>query len=299
MSKREQILGWLMAAISWASLGITLIFLWLFVRLSFPFFDQLDWKAFFTSTQWTPLHEVKQLGILPLLTGTLMCCFIAISVALPAGLAIAVYMQEYAPHRVREVTSWALHVLSVTPSVVYGFLALQLLTPLFQKLIPGLQTYNALVPGILMGIMILPIITSITREAIQTMPGSMRNEAEAMGASRWQIIRMLILPYARRSIVAATMLALSRALGETMIVSIAAGQHAGLTLNPLEATQTASSFILQLSLGDVGQNSTEYASLFAVALCLFVFTYLLNLAGYRMGKSLTHLSYLAKEHAPI
>jgi phosphate transport system permease protein len=228
-----------------------------------------------------------------------MCCFIAMLVALPMGLAISVYMQEYASSWLKELTLGALHVLSVTPSVVYGFLALQWLTPLLQKIIPGMQAYNALVPGILMGIMILPIITSITREAMHGMPASLRMEAEAMGATRWQIIRMLLLPYSSRGIAAAAMLALSRALGETMIVSIAAGQHAGLTLNPLEATQTASSFILQLSLGDLGQSSTEYSSIFAVALSLFVFTYLLNLAGYRIGRSFTHLSYIAKEHAAI
>ena len=299
MKKRERVAAWLMGALSWASLGVTLIFLWLFTHLSLPFFARLDWGAFFTSTQWTPLYEVKQFGILPLLTGTLMCCFIALIVALPVGLTTAVFLNEYAQSWLKELALGALHVLSVTPSVVYGFLALQWLTPLLQQYIPSLQTYNALVPGILMGIMILPIIISITREAMQSMPNSLRDEAEAMGASRWQIILMLLLPYSRRGIAAASMLALSRALGETMIVSIAAGQHAGLTLNPLEATQTASSYILQLSLGDVGQESTEYASLFAVALSLFVFTYLLNLAGHRMGRSLNHLSYLAKEHAPI
>ncbi|MBM3410117.1 MAG: phosphate ABC transporter permease subunit PstC [Bacteroidetes bacterium] len=299
MKNRERAAGWLMGALSWATLGITFIFLGLFVQLSLPFFYQLDWGAFFTSTQWTPLYEVKAFGILPLLTGTLMCCLIALFVALPVGLSTAVFLQEFASSWIKELALGALHVLSVTPSVVYGFLALHWLTPLLQRLIPHLQTYNALVPGVLMGIMILPIITSITREAMQAMPSSLRNEAEAMGASRWQIVHMLLLPYSRRGIAAAALLALSRALGETMIVSIAAGQHAGLTLNPLEATQTASSYILQLSLGDVGHDSTEYSSLFAVALSLFVFTYLLNWIGYRLGRSLTHLSYLAKEHAPI
>jgi len=299
MRKIERTSAWLMGVLSLATLGITFVFLWLFFSLSLPFFEQLNWVSFFTSTQWTPLYEQKEFGILPLLTGTLMCCMIAMSVALPTGLAISVYLQEFAPSWLKALTLSALHVLSVTPSVVYGFLALQWLTPLLQKLIPGMQAYNALVPGILMGIMILPIITSITREAMHSMPASLRMEAEAMGATRRQIIKMLLLPYSRRGIVAASMLALSRALGETMIVSIAAGQHAELTLNPLEATQTASSYILQLSLGDVGQSSNEYASLFAVALSLFVFTYLLNLVGHRMGRSLSHLSYIAKEHAPI
>jgi len=299
MRSGERVAGWLMACASWSALGITLLILLLFLRLSMPFFVRVDWGEFFTSTQWTPLYEVKQYGILPLLTGTLLCCFIAMAVALPVGLTTAVYLQEYAPGWLRELTLGALHVLSVTPSVVYGFLALHWITPLLQRVMPDLQTYNALVPGLLMGIMIMPIITSITRETMLSMPASLRDEAEAMGASRWQIIRMLLLPYSVRGIAAATMLALSRALGETMIVSIAAGQHAGMTLNPLEATQTASSYILQLSLGDVGHNSTEYASLFAVAMSLFVFTYLLNLAGIRTGRSLTHLSYLSREHAPI
>ncbi|ALM08302.1 phosphate ABC transporter permease [Sediminicola sp. YIK13] len=248
------------------------------------FFSEVSLFDFFTDTQWTPLFTEKHFGILPLLSGTLLTSFIAIAVALPIGLTISIYLSEYAPRNFRKTVKPLLELLASIPTVVYGFFALIVVTPFLQEFIPNLAGFNSLSAGIVMGIMIIPYISSISEDALHAVPASLREASYGMGATKLQTAFKVIVPAASSGIIVSIILAISRAIGETMIVAIAAGQQPRLTLDPTVPVETITAYIVQVSLGDVQHGSLEYRTIFAAGITLFVFTFLLNTLSYRIRK---------------
>lgn len=248
------------------------------------FFTEVSIVDFFTDTQWTPLFTEKHFGILPLLSGTLLTSFIAIIVALPIGLSISIYLSEYAPKSFRKTIKPLLELLAAVPTVVYGFFALIVVTPILQDFIPGLSGFNSLSAGIVMGIMIIPFISSISEDALHAVPSSLREASFGMGATKLQTAFKVIVPAASSGIIVSVILAISRAIGETMIVAIAAGQQPRLTLDPTVPVETITAYIVQVSLGDVQHGSLEYRTIFAAGITLFAFTFLLNTISYRIRK---------------
>jgi phosphate transport system permease protein len=232
---------------------------------------------FLFGTEWTPLFYNKKFGVLPLVAGTALVSGIAMVVALPAGLLSAIYLSEYAPPGVRRVVKPILEVLAGVPTVVYGYFALLFVTPLLQNFLPGLSGFNALSPGIVMGIMILPLVSSLSEDALHSVPNGLREGAYALGATRMQATVRVVVPAALSGISAAAILAVSRAIGETMIVAVAAGQQPRLTLNPLVPIETMTAFIVQVSMGDTPAGTIEYRTIFAVGMLLFLGTFALNL----------------------
>ncbi len=243
---------------------------------AFKFFSEVSIVEFLTGTEWTPLFTKKRFGILPLLSGTLLTSFIAILVALPIGLAIAIYLSEYAPKRFRQYVKPSLEMLAAVPTVVYGFFALTVVTPFLQMLIPGMSGFNSLSAGFVMGIMIIPIISSLSEDALNAVPYSLREASYGMGSTRFQTAIRVTVPAASSGIVVSVILAISRAIGETMIVAIAAGQQPRFTFNPLVPIETLTAYIVQVSLGDVPHNSVEYRTIFAAGITLFAVTFILN-----------------------
>lgn len=251
---------------------------------TFKFFGEVSLYDFITDKQWTPLFEDKHFGIMSLLSGTLLTTFIAVIVAVPVGITIAVYLNEYATKKFTTIVKPLLEVLAAVPTVVYGFFALQFVTPLLQKVIPSLSGFNALSPGIVMGIMIIPYITSLSEDALRAVPNSLREAAYGMGANSFQTAFKVLVPAANSGIIVSVILAISRALGETMIVAIAAGQEPKLTFNPLESVETITTYIVQVSMGDVPQDSLEYRTIFAAGITLFLFTFILNNISFWIRK---------------
>lgn len=243
---------------------------------AFKFFSEVSIIEFFTDTEWTPLFTQKRYGILPLLSGTLLTSFIAILVALPIGLVIAIFLSEYAPRKFRSYVKPSLELLAAVPTVVYGFFALTVVTPFLQQLIPGMSGFNSLSAGFVMGIMIIPIVSSLSEDALNAVPYSLREASYGMGSTRLQTALKVTVPGASSGIVVSVILAISRAIGETMIVAIAAGQQPRLTANPLVPVETLTAYIVQVSLGDVQHDSIEYRTIFAAGITLFVFTFALN-----------------------
>ncbi len=248
------------------------------------FFKEVSLFDFFTDTQWTPLFTDKHYGILPLLSGTLLTSFIAISVALPIGLTISIYLSEYAPKSFRKSIKPALELLAAVPTVVYGFFALIVVTPYLQQIIPNLSGFNSLSAGLVMGVMIIPFISSISEDALQAVPKALREASYGMGATKLQTAFKVVVPAASSGIIVSIILAISRAIGETMIVAVAAGQQPRLTFDPTVPVETITAYIVQVSLGDVQHGSIEYRTIFAAGITLFVFTFLLNTLSYRIRK---------------
>lgn len=284
MRTKEKIIELLMMCCSFVTILTTVGIIIVLLVDTIRFFSEVSIIDFFTDTQWTPLFEDKHFGILPLLSGTLLTTTIAILVAVPLGLIIAVYLNEYASAKFTGLVKPVLEILAAIPTVVYGFFALQFVTPLLQKLIPGLQGFNALSPGLVMGIMILPYITSLSEDALRAVPGSIREGSYGIGATKFQTAFRVMIPAASSGIIVSVILAISRALGETMIVAIAAGQEPKLTFNPKESVETITTYIVQVSMGDVPQDSLEYRTIFAAGLTLFVFTFILNNISFWMRK---------------
>ncbi|MEN8185970.1 MAG: phosphate ABC transporter permease subunit PstC [Bacteroidota bacterium] len=251
---------------------------------SISFFSEVSILDFLTDKEWTPLFVQKHFGILPLLSGTLLVSFIAIAFALPIGLTIAVYLSEYAPRNFRNWIKPALELLAAVPTVVYGFFALTIVTPFLQKIIPNLSGFNALSAGLVMGIMIIPFVSSLSEDALSAVPKSLREAAYGMGSTRFQTAFKVTVPAASSGIVVSVILAISRAIGETMIVAIAAGQQPRLTLDPTVPIETITAYIVQVSLGDVPHGSLEYKTIFAAGITLFIFTFILNSISFRIKK---------------
>jgi phosphate transport system permease protein len=244
------------------------------------FFQRVSIIDFFTDTQWTPLFSDQHFGIWPLVTATLLTSCIALVVAVPLGLMSAIFLSEFAPPRARDVLKPVLEVLAGIPTVVYGFFALTFVTPVIQDLLPQTSTFNSLSAGIVMGIMILPLMASLSEDAMSAVPRSLREAAYGLGATRFEVAAKVVVPAALSGIVAAFVLALSRAVGETMIVAIAAGQNPTLTLNPLVPVETMTAYIVQVSLGDTPYGSLSYLTIFAVGTALFVMTFVMNIFSF-------------------
>lgn len=282
--KSEKVIEWIMILCSMVSVLTTVGIILVLSVDAFKFFKEVSFIDFITDTQWTPLFQDKHFGIMPLLCGTLLTTTVAVLFAVPVGITIAVFLNEYASKKFTAVVKPILEILAAVPTVVYGFFALQFVTPLLQKIIPGLAGFNALSPGIVMGIMIIPYITSLSEDALRAVPKSLREAAYGLGANRFQTAFKVIVPAASSGILVSVILAISRALGETMIVAIAAGQQPRLTFNPLESVETITTYIVQVSMGDVPQDSLEYRTIFAAGITLFAFTFLLNNISFWMRK---------------
>lgn len=248
---------------------------------SVEFFSQVSVIEFLTETRWTPLFSPQHFGVLPLVAGTLWVSAIALAVAVPVGLGSAVFLSEYAPGRVRRIVKPVLEILAGIPTVVYGYFALTFVTPLLRQLFfPNISVFNALSAGIVMGIMIIPMISSLSEDAMIAVPQLLREGAYALGAKRHEVALRVVIPSALSGIMAAILLSMARAMGETMIVAIAMGSTPRLTLNPLESMQTLTGYIAQIALGEVPFDSLEYVTIFAVGVTLFVMVFAVNLAGY-------------------
>jgi phosphate transport system permease protein len=263
---------------------ITLAIVYVLVSEAIPFFEYVSIKEFLTDTVWTPNYSIKHYGILPLVSGTLTTTGIALIVAVPLGTITAIYLSEFASHKVREIIKPILELLVGVPTVVFGYFALMLVTPMLQKIYPDLTTFNMLGPGIVMGIMIVPYIASLAEDSMRAVPMSMREGAYAMGATRFQTAIRVITPAAISGIVAAYILAISRAVGETMIVAIAAGQQPNFTFNPVESAATITSYIVSVALGDLEHGGIGYQSIFAAGLTLLIMTLLINILGHMVRK---------------
>ncbi len=284
MKLKERIIEETLLSSALVTIIVTVGIIWVLFSESFSFFSEVSLFDFFTDSQWTPLFTDKHFGILPLLSGTLLTTVIAIAVALPVGLTIAVYLNEYAHKEFRTWVKPLLEVLAAVPTVIYGFFALTVVTPFLQLFIPGMSGFNALSAGIVMGIMIIPFISSLSEDALYAVPKSLREAAFGLGSTRFQTAFRVLVPAASSGITASVILALSRAIGETMIVAIAAGQQPRLTANPLVPIETITAYIVQVSLGDVPHGSLEYKTIFAAGLTLFLFTFLLNNISFWINK---------------
>ncbi|WP_307342019.1 phosphate ABC transporter permease subunit PstC [Caldalkalibacillus uzonensis] len=277
----EWLIPKLFLACAFLSILVTFGIIYTLLKETIGFFGQVSIVEFVTGTQWTPLFQPQQFGVLPLVAGSVLVAAIASMVAIPIGLASAVFLSEYAPDRVRRVVKPILEVLAGVPTIVYGFFALSFVTPLLRVFIPDLGLFNALSAGIVVGIMIIPMIASLSEDAMTAVPRSIREGAYALGATRLEVALKVVVPAAFSGIVASFVLAISRAIGETMIVTIAAGAMPNFTFNPVEPVQTLTAYIVQVSLGDTPFGSIEYYTIYAVGMTLFVLTFVMNMiAGW-------------------
>jgi phosphate transport system permease protein len=259
------------------SIVTTFGIVWVLVTESLSFFREVSVIEFFTGTRWTPLFASQNFGVLPLLNATILIAAIALAVAIPFGLGSAIYLAEYAPRKVRSILKPTLEILAGIPTVVYGYFALMFITPLLRSFLPNMQVFNALSAGIAMGIMIIPLVASLSEDAISSVPRSLRDAASAIGATDMEKIIGVTLPAALSGIIASFILAMSRAVGETMIVAIAAGNAPELVFNPLQGMQTMTAYIVQVSIGDTPRGTIEYSTIFAVGVTLFAMTLVLNI----------------------
>jgi len=263
---------------------ITIGIVYILVTEASGFFKEVSIIEFLTSRQWSPLFEDAHYGILPLISGTLTTSFVALSIAIPIGTVAAIYLSEFASHKARETVKPVLELLVGVPTVVFGYFALLFVTPLLQKLNPDLPTFNMLGPGIVMGVMIIPYIASVAEDAMRAVPMQMREGSYAMGATKFQTAIRIVTPAATSGIIAAYILGISRAVGETMVVAIAAGQQPTFTFNPLEGAATITAYIVQVAMGDLPHGSLGYQSIFAAGMVLFVITFVFNILGHMARK---------------
>lgn len=292
-NERRSLMNWVIPKLLFlfASISVltTIGIVYTLLSETINFFRLVSPVEFFTSTKWAPLIEPKSFGVLPLLSGTLLITVIACLVAMPIGLASAIYLSEYAPSKVRKVVKPILEVLAGVPTIVYGYFALSFVTPMIQwvfreTISQDVPVFNALSAGIVVGIMIIPMIASLSEDAMLAVPRSLRDGAYALGSTKLEVALRVVVPASLSGIVASFVLAFSRAIGETMIVTVAAGSTPTLTGNPLDSIQTMTAYIVQVSLGDTPHGSVEYGTIFAVGMTLFVITFLLNIFAHFMAK---------------
>jgi phosphate transport system permease protein len=276
----ERLIALVLLACALVAIGTTLGIVFVLVKESLSFFEHVSLSDFLTDTQWTPLFADAHFGIGVLLSGTITSSLVALVVAIPLGTVIALYLSEFASPRVREWAKPILELLSGIPTIVFGYFALLFLTPLLKTFIPGLPGFNLLSAGIVMGIMIVPYIASISEDAMRAVPMSLREGSYAMGATRLQTALRVVFPAAFSGVAAAYILGISRAIGETMIVAVAAGMQPNLTFNPLDQAATITAYIVQVALGDLPHGSVGYQTIFAAGLALFLLTLVFNLIGF-------------------
>lgn len=281
---KERIIEFILMLAALSAVITTLSIVAILLYESLSFFKTVSVVDFFTDTQWTPLFEDAHYGILPLVSGTLTTSFIALLVAIPLGTIGAIYLSEFATHKTREIVKPILELLVGVPTIVFGYFALLFLTPILQKFFPTLPGFNMLSAGIVMGIMIIPYIASVAEDSMRAVPMSMREGSYAMGATRFQTAIRVVTPAATSGIVAAYILGISRAVGETMVVAVAAGQQPILTFNPMESAATITAYIVQVALGDLPHGSIGYQSIFAAGLVLMAITLSFNILGHYVRK---------------
>lgn len=273
----NQMVPFVLKIIASVSVVITISIVVTLANETIAFFERVSIVSFFTEKEWLPFFENPKFGVLPLIYGTMLVTIIAMLVAVPFGLGCAIFLSEYASNGVRKVVKPLLELLAGIPTIVYGFFALTIVTPLLQKVMPSLQFFNALSPGIVMGIMIIPTIASLSEDAMRAVPNRLREASFAVGATRFETMRKIVMPTAFTGIASAIVLGASRAIGETMIVVIAGGATPSLSANPTQSIQTLTAYIVQVSLGDAPYGTTTYYSMYAVGATLFIFTLFMNM----------------------
>ncbi len=281
---KERVIEALLLLAAFVSVFTTTAIVYILVKESWVFFQHVPLTDFLFDTQWTPLFDDAHYGIMVLLSGTITSSMVALLVAIPLGTVIAIYLSEFAPFSVREIAKPFLELLGGIPTIIYGYFALLVLTPLLQIVFPNLPGFNLLSAGIVMGIMIIPYVASLSEDAMRAVPMALREGSYAMGATRLQTALRVVVPSATSGIAAAYILGVSRAVGETMILAVAAGMQPNLTFNPTEPGATVTSFIVQVALGDLPHGSIGYQTIFAAGLTLMLLTLGFNLVGYYMRK---------------
>jgi phosphate transport system permease protein len=281
---RERVIELVLFLAALLSVFTTAGIVYVLVKESVLFFQHVPLGDFLTDTQWTPLFDDAHFGIMVLLSGTLTSSFVALSIAIPLGTVIAIYLSEFAPFKVREIAKPFLELLGGIPTIVYGYFALLFVTPLLQRIYPDLPGFNILAAGLVMGIMIIPYVSSISEDAMRAVPMSLREGSYAMGATRYQTAVHVVVPAAFSGIASAYILGISRAVGETMILAVAAGMQPNLTFNPLEPAATITAYIVQVALGDLPHGSIGYQTIFAAGLTLMVLTLFFNILGHALRK---------------
>lgn len=281
---RERLIEGLLFLAALISVFTTVAIVYILVKESVVFFEQVPLFDFLTDSQWTPLFDDAHFGIMVLLSGTITSTLVALAVAIPLGTTIAIYLSEFAHFRVREIAKPFLELLGGVPTIVYGYFALTIVTPLLQVIYPELPGFNLLSAGLVMGIMIIPYVSSLSEDAMRAVPMSLREGSYAMGATRLQTALRVVMPAATSGIASAYILGISRAVGETMIVAIAAGMQPSLTFNPLEPAATITAYIVQVALGDLPHGSIGYQTIFVAGLTLMLMTLTLNIIGHILRK---------------
>lgn len=281
---RERMIEAVLLLCASISVLVTIGIVYVLLRESLVFFSQVPIWQFITDTQWTPLFDDAHFGIMVLMSGTITSSVVALSVAIPLGTIIAIYLSEFASVRLREWLKPSLELLSGIPTIIFGYFALLFVTPILQKWIPSLPGFNVLSAGIVMGIMIIPYVASLSEDAMRAVPMNLREGSYAMGATRFQTAIRVVFPAALSGVASAYILGISRAVGETMILAVAAGMQPTLSFNPLEPAATITSFIVQVALGDLPHGSVGYQTIFAAGLSLFVITLTFNLMGHYLRR---------------
>jgi len=281
---RERAIEGVLFLAALVSVFTTIGIVYVLVKESVVFFTHVSLWDFLTDTQWTPLFDDAHFGIMVLLSGTLTSSMVALAIAIPLGTTIAIYLSEFAPFSVREIAKPFLELLGGVPTIVYGYFALLFVTPILQWFYPALPGFNILSAGIVMGIMIIPYVSSISEDAMRAVPMALREGSYAMGATRFQTATRVVVPAAFSGLASAYILGISRAVGETMILAVAAGMQPNLTFNPLEPAATITAYIVQVALGDLPHGSIGYQTIFAAGLTLMLFTLLFNIAGHLLRK---------------
>ncbi len=281
---QERIIEFILFLAALVSVATTVGIVLILLKESYDFFQVVSLWDFLTDTQWTPLFSDAHYGIMPLLSGTLVSSTVALLVAIPLGTIIAIYLSEFAPFAVREIAKPFLEMLGGIPTIVYGYFALLFVTPLLQIIFPELPGFNLLSAGLVMGIMIIPYVSSVSEDAMRAVPMALREGSYAMGATRYQTAIHVVTPAAFSGIAAAYILGISRAVGETMILAVAAGMQPKLTWNPMEPAATITAYIVQVALGDLPHGSIGYQTIFAAGLTLALMTLFFNVLGHLLRK---------------
>jgi phosphate transport system permease protein len=281
---KERVIEAILFLAAFLSVFTTTAIVYILVKESWIFFQQIPLRDFLFDTQWTPLFDDAHYGIMVLLSGTITSSMVSLLVAIPLGTIIAIYLSEFAPFSVREIAKPFLELLGGIPTIIYGYFALLFVTPLLQKVFPDLPGFNLLSAGLVMGVMIIPYVASLSEDAMRAVPMALREGSYATGATRLQTALRVVVPAATSGIAAAYILGISRAVGETMILAVAAGMQPNLTFNPAEPGATITSFIVQVALGDLPHGSIGYQTIFAAGLTLMLLTLVFNLIGFYMRK---------------
>lgn len=276
---KEKLIEFALFSCAFASVIVTVGIALTLIIESIPFFQKISFKEFITGTEWTPMFSDARYGISPLIAGTMMSTVVALSVAIPFGTIISIFLSEFANKKFREFVKPIMELLTAIPTVVFGYFALLFITPKLQLIIPDLPGFNMLSAGLVMGVMIIPYVSSLSEDAMQSVPNNLREGAYALGATKLRTAFTVVFPAALSGITSSYILAISRAVGETMIVAIAAGMQPNFTLKPTEPAQTITAYIVQVSMGDLPHGTIGYQTIFVAGLVLFIFTFLFNILG--------------------